>query len=182
MKNLIYVGLFFTILGVGFVGCEKESVTETQNLKTENESGLVQKAAGPGIRIFTVEIHRPAGKTNKHGQQCECRICLGFCDFEWFPDFSYSGSEGNDATLATEALGDNVIRMYFFDAMDLDGADIDDLNNPLFHIDENILLEDGENTTIIFAGEYSLNLERGILETEEGRFEYNSYIDVKTKH
>lgn len=46
---------------------------------------------------------------------------------------------------------------------------MDDLNKPLFNLDEFFFLEDGENTTIISTGEYSLNIERGILETDEGQ-------------
>lgn len=189
MKKLIYGGLFLALVGTLITSCTKEqdesrAKNEVLEIEENLQSQYNQKVlgSGPGIRIFTVEIHRPVGKTNRHGQPCECRICVGFCDFEWFPDFSYSGPEGNDATLAIEAIGENLVRMYFFDSLDLDGAYMDRLNNPLFHIDENILLDDGESTTIIFAGEYSLYLEGGILETEEGEFEYNSFIDVEAEY
>lgn len=161
-------------MGIGIISCKKEAVTETVNKKTENESVTVQKAAGPGIRIFTVELNRPAGKVNKQGIDCDCAMCGGFCDFEWFPDFSYNpGDDNSNPTVAVELIDSKKAKLYFFEALD-----VDDVNNPIFHIDDNVRIDDGDFVAELVKGEYSVTNETGKIIYRDETLVYTSHIMV----
>jgi hypothetical protein len=174
MKNLIYGSLLLALVGIGVISCVKEVVTDTVQDKSLNETINLEKAAGPGIRIFTVQLDRPAGKTNKYGVDCDCAMCGGFCDFEWFPDFSYNpGDDNSKPTVAVELIDSKKAKLYFFETLDVDNVD-----NPIFHIDSNVKIDDGVLVTELVSGEYPVTNEKENILYKDGTLVYSSYITV----
>lgn len=84
MKKLIYGGLFLAIVGLMFVGCQKDNTLiekeRTNQLDSGDNSEYSQKAIKPG---FSIVIVRCVPHRNKYG----CMDGWGLCKCEWFPDF-----------------------------------------------------------------------------------------------
>lgn len=177
MKKLFF-GISILISSIILItACNKQDGTTNQNIesKVEKDShfGTITYKKPPGIRIFTVELHRPAGKFNNQGQDCNCALCGGFCDFVWFPDFKKSANNGNH-TFGLEYLTDNTARIYFFD-----DVDVDDIDDPIFYIDEDVTIHEGDEETVsIPKGQFNLIYSSGLVSLSDGDYTYNSYIDV----
>lgn len=166
MKKLIYGGLFLALVGIGIVACQKISENPGSSTNTEVSSNSSVEKVGPGFRIFTVQLHRPEGKINHSGVDCNCVFCAGFCEFKWFPD------RFNAPTVGVDFISGTTARLYFFDDLD-----VDDVSTPIFYIDNDVLIPGDEDVTLE-SGEYSVNASEGVIEFDHESYAYNSYIDV----
>ena len=175
MKKFIYGIFILSIVGVGVVACNKFStnsdrVENTDNeINTSNSNTLIEKV-GPGFRIFTVQLHRPEGKIDKNGNDCNCVSCAGFCEFVWFPDRYGLPTVGVDFISGTKA------RLYFFEDLD-----VDDVSLPTFHIDSEVSFDDGEDHCKLASGEYPVTISTGTISFNNVNYHYKSYIDVPYK-
>lgn len=176
MKKLIYGAFFLILVGVGVIACTKHSensiATDNTELSQNKNSVLPIEVAGPGFRIFTVQLHRPKGKVNRHGVECRCVVCAGFCEFAWFPDANKAPTVGVDFISATTA------RLYFFEALD-----VDDVNDPVFFIDEEVLISEKTEDFKIAPGQYPVQYAQGVIKIDDDDYTYNAYIDAPySKH
>lgn len=175
MKKLVYGIFVLALVGVGVVACNKYSKDskEAGNTKNEintNNSNTFNEKVGPGFRIFTVQLHRPVGKINNDGVDCNCVFCAGFCEFVWFPDRNGLPTVGVDFVSGTKA------RLYFFEDLDVDDASL-----PIFHIDSEVSFEDGADHFKLASGEYHLVNSTGTINFNNVNYNYTSYIDVPFK-
>ncbi|MNK09846.1 hypothetical protein D3C87_278280 [compost metagenome] len=165
MKKLMYGIFVLALVGVGVVACNKYS-KESNEAVTTNNSNTYDEKVGPGFRIFTVQLHRPEGKINKEGVDCNCVFCAGFCEFIWFPDRNRMPTVGVDFISGTKA------RLYFFEDLD-----VDDVNTPIFHIDSEVSFDNFK----LASGGYHVVNSIGVINYNSVNYNYKSYIDVPYK-
>jgi len=171
MKNVLILSLLFFFA----FSCNKSTTNKNDKDKSQPDhliSNTFKPSGHVDIIIFEVDLRRNRGK-NKDYKPCDCRYCLGFCNFRWFPAFN--------ASVASVAVGKNETAtdlgtVYFLGDVDSDELLVSDT----FYIDEDVAIldEGGNHDFYIKSGEYIYTEELGHVVYDGDTLPYKGYINV----
>ncbi|HTO14286.1 MAG TPA: hypothetical protein VLZ83_00835 [Edaphocola sp.] len=169
-KTLFLSTIGFLALAIILIACNKDSLINKQNSTSNSNNQLSTMSGGVDILIFSVNLNRNKGKSRDF-KPCECRRCGGFCDFVWFPLFK---KEASTATIGLQKnSADNIATIFFVAPVDSDLS-----YNPIYYVDEDVVINNVEDTFHLHSGEYDYTFEEGTFEWEGETFNYHGKIQV----
>lgn len=164
LKKMIFGGLYLALVGIGFIGCEKDHLPTTvqnEDAKIFHNDNQLKVADGGWWEIFDeIRIHRATTERKRDGKNCGCNECFGLCNAPHGKGIiAVNNIDGKTATIAI-----------------INTSGINDFDKE-FGVDEPIELNNGHYEVTIRKGVYTAERKDGVIKTENGN-EYNYYAIV----